>query len=88
MTANGAIDTKPLLQMVVAAPHRLLFLVGASNILAAMAWWALWPIDLRWRVFGFNPPPVPAGWLHAALRGSWHSFPGCCARSASTPRRA
>ena len=25
-----------------AAPHRLMFFVGAGNVLLAMAWWAAW----------------------------------------------
>lgn len=48
-----------------AAPHRLMFFIGALNVLAAMAWWTLWLIDARWQVFGFAPPPVHAGWAHA-----------------------
>ena len=31
-------------RMLAAAPHRLLFFVGASNVLLAMLWWALWLI--------------------------------------------
>jgi len=42
-----------------AAPHRLLFFVGAANVLAAMAWWAGW-------LAGWAPAtPVPGGWMHA-----------------------
>lgn len=48
-----------------AAPHRLLFFVGALNVLAAIGWWALWLIDARWGTFGFSPPPIPPGWAHA-----------------------
>ncbi len=47
-----------------AAPHRLMFFVGATNVLAAMTWWAyLW-------VFDITPVPVgdvPAGWLHGFI---------------------
>ena len=44
---------------IAAAPHRLLFFVGAANVLAAMAWWTGW-------MAGFAPQPsVPAGWMHA-----------------------
>jgi uncharacterized protein involved in response to NO len=50
-----------------AAPHRLLFFVGAANVLLAMAWWTAWLVDARWRVFGFAPPAAPAGWLHAVV---------------------
>lgn len=47
-----------------AAPHRLLFFVGAVNVLAAMVWWT-W----HW-AFHFNPLPVaqvPATWLHGFI---------------------
>jgi len=49
------------------APHRLLFLVGASNVLLAMGWWTLWLVDARWQVLHLQGPPIPAGWLHAFL---------------------
>jgi uncharacterized protein involved in response to NO len=55
----------PSAAQLAAAPHRLMFFVGALNVLAAMAWWALWLIDQRWRVFGFAQPSLPAGWAHA-----------------------
>lgn len=48
-----------------AAPHRLMFFIGALNVLAAMAWWTACLIDARWHVFGIAAPPVPAGWAHA-----------------------
>lgn len=54
-------------RMLAAAPHRLLFFVGASNVLLAMMWWALWLIDARWHVIGMPQPVVPAGWLHAMI---------------------
>jgi uncharacterized protein involved in response to NO len=55
------------LALLAAAPHRLLFFVGAANVLLAMAWWALWLVDARWRVLGLAQPIVPAGWLHAIV---------------------
>jgi uncharacterized protein involved in response to NO len=55
------------LRLLAAAPHRLLFFVGASNVLLAMTWWALWLIDARWGVIGMPQPVVPAGWLHAII---------------------
>jgi uncharacterized protein involved in response to NO len=55
------------LRMLAAAPHRLLFFVGASNVLLAMTWWALWLIDARWHVIGMPQPAVQAGWLHAII---------------------
>jgi len=54
-------------RMLAAAPHRLLFFVGANNVLLAMTWWALWLVDARWQVIGLPQPAVPAGWLHAII---------------------
>ena len=50
-------------RLLAAAPHRLLFLIGAINVLAAMAWWALWLVALRWQPWSLPQPPVPAGLL-------------------------
>lgn len=47
------------------APHRLLFFVGASNVLLAMAWWAAWLATTRWQVLAMPQPQPYAGWLHA-----------------------
>ena len=49
------------------APHRLLFAVGAGNVLLAMAWWALWLVDLRWQLFGLQQPAIYGGWIHAIV---------------------
>ncbi len=46
---------------IAAAPHRLLFFIGAANVLAAMAWWTAW-------LAGAMPAaPVPAGWMHGFI---------------------
>jgi uncharacterized protein involved in response to NO len=55
------------LRLLAAAPHRLLFCVGASNVLLAMLWWAAWLIAKRWGVLELRDPAVPAGWLHAVI---------------------
>ena len=47
------------------APHRLMFFIGATNLLLAMAWWAMWLADVRWQLFGLRQPQPYAGWLHA-----------------------
>lgn len=47
----------------IAAPHRLLFFVGAINVLAAMLWWWM-------RLSGWTEtvlPGVPSSWLHGFL---------------------
>jgi hypothetical protein len=50
------------------APHRLMFFIGAGNVLMAMLWWAVWLASMRWPHVRVAPPPsVPAGWLHAFL---------------------
>lgn len=52
--------------MIAAAPHRLMFFIGATNVLLAMIWWAGWLIATRWHA-GMSQPPVPAGWMHAMV---------------------
>lgn len=47
------------------APHRVLFFVGASNVLLAMAWWAAWLASARWQTVALAQPQPYAGWLHA-----------------------
>jgi uncharacterized protein involved in response to NO len=52
--------------LLAAAPHRLLFLVGAVNVLAAMSWWAAWLVAARSGV-QMPQPALPAGWMHAVI---------------------
>lgn len=47
------------------APHRLMFFVGAGNVLLAMLWWALWLAAARWGGWTMPALAIPAGWLHA-----------------------
>lgn len=49
------------------APHRLLFAVGAGNVLLAMLWWAAWLVATRWAPTSMPQPEVYAGWLHAIV---------------------
>lgn len=61
-TLDSAISPRHLAQ----APHRLMFFIGAGNVLLAMLWWAVWLVSTRWPgALTLTPPPVPAGWLHA-----------------------
>ena len=53
------------LRQLAQAPHRLMFFIGASNLLLAMAWWTMWLADARWQLFGLPQPQPYAGWLHA-----------------------
>ena len=57
----------PALPLLAAAPHRLLFFIGAANVLMAMAWWALWLVALRWQVVALPQPRIPGGYLHAII---------------------
>ena len=60
------VDSFPISPRLLAvAPHRLLFFIGACNVLAAMAWWALWLLDARVQWFAVAQPSVYAGWAHA-----------------------
>jgi uncharacterized protein involved in response to NO len=52
-------------RVIAAAPHRLLFFVGAGNVLLAMCWWMLWLVDARWRLIGLPESPLFGGWAHA-----------------------
>lgn len=74
------------LAMLAAAPHRLLFFVGATNVLLAMTWWTFWLIDTRWHVIGMPQPVVPAGWLHAMVM-QYQVLPACQSRSPCTRAR-
>src|SRR3546814_11975421 len=46
-------------------PHRLLFFIGAANVLLAMFWWTLWLVEARWHVLDLPQPAVYGGWLKA-----------------------
>ncbi len=68
--ATPAPDTPsslPALRLLAAAPHRLMFFIGATKILLAMAWWALWLVNTRWSLFAMPQPAVYAGWMHAIV---------------------
>ncbi|WP_213605325.1 NnrS family protein [Pseudoxanthomonas japonensis] len=49
------------------APHRLMFFIGAGNVLLAMLWWTLWLVATRWGLWTMPETPIYAGWLHAFL---------------------
>src|SRR5690606_2843109 len=67
MTTAFAQSSLAPLRILAVAPHRLMFFIGATNVLLAMAWWTVWLVDMRWQFFGFEQPAVPAGWLHATI---------------------
>jgi uncharacterized protein involved in response to NO len=47
------------------APHRLMFFIGATNLLLAMAWWAAWLLAARWPGWAMPQSQPYAGWVHA-----------------------
>lgn len=49
------------------APHRLLFFVGAVNVLLAMSWWLLWLLDARFGLIGLPSGTPFGGWMHAFI---------------------
>jgi uncharacterized protein involved in response to NO len=56
----------PSLIQLGAAPHRLMFFAGVTNLLLAMIWWAAWLVASRWpSALQLAYPPVLPGWLHA-----------------------
>lgn len=61
-------------RLLAAAPHRLLFLIGAGNVLAAMSWWTAWLLATRWQLLDLPQPPLPAGWMHAVIM-QYHVLP-------------
>lgn len=46
-------------------PHRLMFFIGAGNLLLAMAWWAAWLGGQLTGAWPMPETPIYAGWLHA-----------------------
>ena len=61
--ANATAVASP--RLLAEAPHRLMFCIGASNVLLAMLWWAAWLHASRWPFFTMPQPQPYAGWLHA-----------------------
>lgn len=67
MSIENEIKTLPDVRLLAAAPHRLLFFVGAGNVLLAMAWWTFWLINSRWELAAMPQLDIPAGWMHAFI---------------------
>lgn len=57
----------PDARLLAAAPHRLMFFIGAGNVLLAMVWWTFWLINARWHITAMPQPDIPAGWMHALI---------------------
>lgn len=52
--------------LLLAAPHRAMFFVGASLLLGGMCWW-LWVLLAAWRGWPLAAQPLPVGWMHGFL---------------------
>ena len=64
MNTSHAATLSP--RLLAQAPHRLMFFVGASNVLLAMLWWTAWLVAARWpTLLSLHQPQPYAGWLHA-----------------------
>ncbi|MEO8159778.1 MAG: NnrS family protein [Arenimonas sp.] len=65
---DAALRQSLSLRVLAGAPHRLLFFVGAANVLLAMVWWTAWLAAARWPgLLPSHPSLVPAGWMHAVV---------------------
>lgn len=62
-SAPPAVSLRQLLQ----APHRLMFFIGAGNLLLAMLWWASWLASQYSGAWPMPETPIYAGWLHALV---------------------
>ncbi len=67
MNSTTATASLPVLGQLTATPHRLLFCIGALNVLAAMAWWTVWLLATRFGGFAMPQPAAYAGWMHAII---------------------
>lgn len=66
MNTQSSIPAHASPRLLAEAPHRLMFFVGATNLLFAMLWWAAWLASARWPdVVRLAQPQPYAGWLHA-----------------------
>ncbi|RAO76306.1 NnrS family protein [Dyella jiangningensis] len=54
------------LAMMLAAPHRAMFLIGALALLANMGWWT-WALLASWHGWPFAAQAMPAAWAHGFL---------------------
>lgn len=52
--------------LLASAPHRLMFLAGATAVIVSMLWWAA-TLAAAWFGRDFPTPPVPSGWAHAVF---------------------
>ncbi|MBS0456195.1 MAG: NnrS family protein [Proteobacteria bacterium] len=67
MDAKALSASPPLFAQLTAAPHRLMFCIGALNVLLAMGWWTAWLAATRFGWWTMPQPVEPAGWMHAII---------------------
>ncbi|MBS0192822.1 MAG: NnrS family protein [Proteobacteria bacterium] len=67
MNTVPAAASAALARQLTAAPHRLMFFIGASNVLLAMLWWTLWLGATRWGWLTMPQPLVAPRWMHAIV---------------------
>src|SRR5690606_10205778 len=56
-----------LKRLLMAAPHRPLFLVGAIAVLLSMLWWTLQLASIAFAWTAWPQPSIVPGWAHAVL---------------------
>jgi uncharacterized protein involved in response to NO len=65
MTGSATADISRMPRLLAAAPHRALFLGGATAVLLAMGWWTSWLVTAVVAPGVMPAPELPAGWAHA-----------------------
>ncbi|WP_266182693.1 NnrS family protein [Dyella humicola] len=65
-SANPAPPLTQPLTTLLEAPHRAMFFVGATALLASMVWWT-WALLASWRGWPFVRYAMPVGWAHGLL---------------------
>lgn len=62
---SAPVPARPSFGQLAQAPHRLMFFIGAGNLLLAMLWWTAWLGAVRWGLWTMPETVVYGGWLHA-----------------------
>ncbi|MCK9366728.1 MAG: NnrS family protein [Metallibacterium scheffleri] len=65
--ANPLGISPSMAQILAAAPHRMMFLAGATAVLLSMLWWTLALAAGTWSWAHWPQAPIPTIWAHAML---------------------
>ena len=65
-TSSAAATSSSTVPILLAAPHRAMFSVGAILLAAGMAWW-LWVLIAAWLGGPLAAQALPVGWTHGVL---------------------